>query len=193
MGRGAREWVGGCVNRQGAALAGGWAGGRVGGSMEWAGGAGGGCGRLCCLCECCARISGRLLVGARRPLGAICAPSWLRSPDCYACPARPPARLPCPGLATGELLDTPPPGIDEAIAIAKVIQFLKVCMLCLMCMICLLCMLLLDWCSLAQPAMLRCWPTRGRLPPPHPSPLPAFTPPCLTTGPRVCTLHPHRV
>lgn len=30
----------------------------------------------------------------------------------------------CP--AAGELLDTPPPGVDEAIAIAKVIQFLKV-------------------------------------------------------------------
>lgn len=34
----------------------------------------------------------------------------------------------CPTLccAAGELLDTPPPGVDEAIAIAKVIQFLKV-------------------------------------------------------------------
>ena len=30
-------------------------------------------------------------------------------------------------LKLGELLDTPPPGIDEAIAIAKVVQFLKVC------------------------------------------------------------------
>lgn len=29
-------------------------------------------------------------------------------------------------LPAGELLDTPPPGVDEAIAIAKVIQFLKV-------------------------------------------------------------------
>ena len=29
-------------------------------------------------------------------------------------------------LKLGELLDTPPPGIDEIIAIAKVIQFLKV-------------------------------------------------------------------
>lgn len=38
--------------------------------------------------------------------------------------------LPCAEMAAplsfaGELLDTPPPGVDEAIAIAKVIQFLK--------------------------------------------------------------------
>jgi hypothetical protein len=29
-------------------------------------------------------------------------------------------------LKLGELLDTPPPGLDEAIAIAKVVQFIKV-------------------------------------------------------------------
>jgi hypothetical protein len=34
--------------------------------------------------------------------------------------------LKCAALNAGELLDTPPPGVDEAIAIAKVIQFLKV-------------------------------------------------------------------
>lgn len=28
-------------------------------------------------------------------------------------------------LSLGELLETPPPGVDEAIAIAKVVQFLK--------------------------------------------------------------------
>ena len=28
-------------------------------------------------------------------------------------------------LKLGELLDTPPPGLDEAIAIAKVVQFTK--------------------------------------------------------------------
>lgn len=28
-------------------------------------------------------------------------------------------------LQLGELLDTPPPGVDEAVAIAKVVQFLK--------------------------------------------------------------------
>ena len=36
-----------------------------------------------------------------------------------------PTLLSC-DLCAGELLDTPPPGIDEAIAIAMVLQFLKV-------------------------------------------------------------------
>ena len=42
---------------------------------------------------------------------------WARSTAAECC-------LPL-GAGAGELLDTPPPGIDEAIAIAKLVQFLK--------------------------------------------------------------------
>jgi hypothetical protein len=92
----------------------------VGGWVE--SGAGEGCGRLHYLCGYFARPCRVFRLLKRFPSVLPEPLSDCACPRVLACRPSPPA-LPCPA---GELLDTPPPGIDEAIAIAKVIQFLKV-------------------------------------------------------------------